>query len=301
MTSDPGDKGMKKLVVIFAVLALSSFSLAGNPPNDAAKARTAANALSHQQKRETLTSRSLITPNGVTDCSFTFTSGVNNNTLEFCVTDHGNIAELQTPIGHPLVSVEDRSEGYAICDVSGPSRVAYSDFGFFVETGNWNNPVVLSQTTTSVKIARTTSDGIWTLTQTISQVASNASVKIVMALKNNTAVPREAFLVRYADVDVDDFLDNNFDGTTSSAFAWNPISSDSAAPVGLLLQNIGTLRGIGTEGFGQNTFEPPDPCNPGATFPPSTLLSTDGSLVLLYDMHVPKQGSQSVMMNYKGL
>lgn len=291
---------MKKLVVTFAVLALSSFGLAGNSPKDAASSQQAANALLQQQKREALKGASLVSP-AVTNCSFTFTSGINNNTLEFCVTGNGNIAELQTPIGHPLVSVEDRSEGYGICDVSGPTRVGYSDFAAFGDSGNWNTPVVLSQNSTSVKIARTTSDGIWTLTQTISQVAGNASVRIVMALKNNTAVPREAFLVRWADVDADDFLQNNFDGTTGSAFGWNSITSESAAPVGLLLQNIGTLHGIGTEGFGQNTFLPPNPCNPGLHFPPSTVLSTDGSLVLLYDMVVSKNGSQTVIMNYKGL
>jgi hypothetical protein len=32
-------------------------------------------------------------------------------------------------------------------------------------------------------------------------MAPTASVKIVMALKNNTAVPREVFLVRRTDVD----------------------------------------------------------------------------------------------------
>jgi hypothetical protein len=78
------------------------------------------------------------------------------------------------------VSTLDRSEGYAICDVSnsdpqGNGRVAYSDFAATGATANWNPPVVLSHNATSVKIARTTSDGIWTLTQTITQMAKTAS------------------------------------------------------------------------------------------------------------------------------
>src|SRR5215469_3356889 len=291
---------MKTLLVTFTVLALSFFSFAGTPPQRANDSEPDANTLLRQQKLDVVNAL-LRSPQATTDCSFTFTSGLNNNTLEYCVTSNGNIAELQTPIRHPLISVDDRSEGYAICDVSGSSRVAYSDFALFGDSGNWLPPTTVSQNATSVKIARTTSDGVWTLTQTITQIATNASVRIVMALRNNTVVPREAFLMRYADVDADAFLQNNFDGTTGSAFAWNSISSEAAAPVGLLLQNIGTLNGIGSEGFAQNTFFPPNPCNPGAHFAPTTLLSTDGSLVLLYDMVVPRGGAQSVTLTYKGL
>jgi len=293
---------VKRLAVPFIILALSCLSLASNLPKPVANSNPHPNEAALRQEKLNALSGVQPSPAATTDCSFTFTSGINNNTLEYCVTTNGNIAELQTPIGHPLVSVEDRSEGYAICDVSNNnSRVAYSDFADFGDTGNWNSPVIVSHSATSVKIARTTSDGIWTLTQTITQMAPTASVKILMALKNNTAVSREAFLVRWADVDADDFLDNNFDGTFSSAFGWNSISSESAGPVGLLLQNLGTLQGIGSEAFGQNTFLPPNPCNPGLNFVTAPLLDTDGSLVLLYDITVPKNSSKSVTMTYKGL
>jgi hypothetical protein len=52
-----------------------------------------------------------------------------------------------------------------------------------------------------VKIARTTVDGNWTLTQTITKVPSPASIKVVMALKNNQAVSDVAYLVRFADAE----------------------------------------------------------------------------------------------------
>jgi hypothetical protein len=55
---------------------------------------------------------------------------------------------------------------------------------------------VLSHDAKSVKIARTTADGNWTLTQTITQVTGPPSAKIAMALTNNTSVTRQAFLLR---------------------------------------------------------------------------------------------------------
>jgi hypothetical protein len=98
---------------------------------------------------------------------------------------------------------------------------------------------VLSSSSSSVKIARTTSDGNWTLTQTISKVASPASIKIVMALKNNHAVSKVAYLVRYSAVTVDGGGGGYAAQLHNSSFAWN----DSPAfpnPDGLQLQNVGT-------------------------------------------------------------
>ena len=295
----------RKCFVAIATLALSAAGLAQGLPKSATNSRAEANAAVRQQKLDFLKTLSP-SPDATTTCSFTFTSGTNNNSLEYCVTINGNISEFQMPIGHPLVSTEDRSEGYAICDVTngdaqGHGRVAYSDFATFGDSGNWGSPTVVSHSATSVKIARTSSDGVWTLTQTFTQQASPAAVKVTMALKNNTPVKREAFLMRWADVDADGSPLNNFDGTLSNAFAWNSITSAAAAPVGLLLENIGTLVGFGSEGFAQTTFLPPDPCNPGANFAASTVLNTDASYVLLYDIVLPSKGSKSVTLAYKGL
>jgi hypothetical protein len=298
---------VQKCLLAVAGLALSSTSFAAGLPKLAAHPQPDVNAALRQQKQDFLKTLSP-TPDATTVCSFTFTSGANNNSLEYCVTANGNVSEFQTPIGHTLVSAEDRAEGYGICDVTngdpqGNGRVAYIDFAEFGDSGNWNPPVVLSHNGTTVKIARTTIDGIWTLTQTFTQEASTASVKIGMTLKNNTAIQREAFLVRYADVDADGFFQNNFDGTFSNAFGWNSISSEAASPVGLLLQNLGTLdpTQIGSEGFAQDTFLPPPACNPGANFVPAPLVGIDGSVVLIYDMHVPQKKSLSVTLGYKGL
>jgi len=297
---------VKKLKVVTIALALCSMSFAASLPKRPVNSQPEKEAAARQQKQDALQA-AVLSPLATTNCAFTFVGGTNNNSMDFCVTVNGNIAELSAPGGHPLVSVLDRSEGYAICDVTngdpqGNGRVAYSDFAAFGDTGNWNSPVVSQSASGAVKVVRITSDGIWTLTQTITSLAPSPALKIVMGLKNNTAVTREAFLVRWADVDADDFVLNNFDGTFSNAIGWNSISSQSATPVGLLLENLGTLPfGTGSEAFGQNTFAPPNPCNPGLNFVASPILSTDGSVVLLYDLHVDKKQTFTVTLGYKGL
>jgi len=81
--------------------------------------------------------------------------------------------------------------------------VAYYDYATN-DSANWGPTTLLSSTATSVKFVRTTSDGIWQLTQTITELPataqSPASAKVTMALKNLTGVPRTAYLMRFADM-----------------------------------------------------------------------------------------------------
>jgi hypothetical protein len=118
----------------------------------------------------------------------------------------------------------------------------------------------VSQTATVVKIERTTSDDLWTLIQTITQVASTSSAKVAMTLKNNSSEAKEAHIVRYAYATPDDVLFANYDGTQNSAFTWNSIGSGTH-PFGLVLQNVGTSPFFGYNGFAQNTAAPPNPCD----------------------------------------
>lgn len=249
-----------------------------------------------QAKREAL-AKAGHNPDTVIDCT-PFTSGTANTFLSYCVTTNGNIISLETPEGHPEVS-NDGYEGYAICDAN--SLVAYYDFGLFGDSGNWRPATVVSQTGTSLKIARTTSDGTWTLTQTINQVSGNTpEVKVTMAIQNNTAGPREALLMRYADVDADANNIDELDATFGTAMAYNSsFTGDGGAPFGLSLQNEGNTR-FSFDAFSQNIFFPPDPCNPfaNATGP---LESTDGSIVQLYFMPLNKFQSGTVILSYRGL
>lgn len=129
-----------------------------------------------------------------TTCSYDFTSGSGNTYLSYCVTVNGNILEIVTPFGQSMLGTN--GEGYGICDQNAPAN--YTDYAVS-DTGNWQNAVVLSHSSTSVKIARTTADGNWTLTQTITRIPATSSIKVVMALKNNQAVSDVAYLVRFAD------------------------------------------------------------------------------------------------------
>ena len=264
---------MKKFALALTVLALSSLSFAGdsNPKN---------------VDRDT--------PLPSINCEFTFTAGASNTFLRYCVTDGGNILGIEGPQGHFMVP--DNREGYGVCDES--TGVAYDDYGSFGDTGNWGPATVVSHSAKSVKIARTTNDGIWTLTQTISQVTGNTPMaKASMTLKNNTGVDRIALLMRYADVDADGVSENSLDGTRNSAFGWNP--AGSGITFGLALQNVGTSPFH--EGFAQNVPQGPAPCTPFANIGLTTLTATDGSLVMLYDLHVPKGASKTVTVSYRGL
>ncbi|MBZ5656277.1 MAG: hypothetical protein LAO56_13485 [Acidobacteriia bacterium] len=279
---------MKQLAVAVTLLALCSLSFAGSP--GAAKGNAEAEAKAAlAQKNAALAAAS---PLATSTCSYTFTSGANNTYLQYCVTVNGNITQLMTPLGVEHIAVGSFGEGYGLCDLA--SGVAYYDYADFGDSGNWGAPTLLSQTATAVKIARSTSDGVWTLTQTITQVAGSASIKIAMALKNHTAIARGAELVRYADTDIDGIFTNNLSATSVSAFAWN--FSGGGGPYGLMLQALDNTQ---HQGFAQDVPLGPDPCNLSAHWKSAPIL-TDGSIFLGHYNLVPKSGTKTVTMTYRG-
>jgi hypothetical protein len=122
-----------------------------------------------------------------------------------------------------------------------------------------------------------------------------------MALKNNTAVPRSFFLMRFADVDVSGTTSNNFDATANSAFGWNSAFS-STPDYGLMVQNAGNPAGLAnTIPFVQKVAFPPNPCVPGAQLGAGPITATDGSMLMYYEGTVPQKGTRTVTMNYKGM
>jgi hypothetical protein len=191
------------------------------------------------------------------------------------VTANGNIVEFQSPAGVEYIRVGAFSEGYGVCDLS--SGAKYYDYADSGDSGNWLAPVLLGFTPTSVKIGRTTSDGIWTLTQTIALNKPAASANVTMALKNNTLVGRGAVIIRFADIDVGGTFTNNFDGTLDSAWGYNRISGPTSPDYGLLLQLNGPTP-YSHEGFAINTPVGPDPCNSAASWI-GTLTGADGGIV----------------------
>jgi len=287
---------MKKIMIAITTLALCSACFGGTPKTSKDISQQEAAAAASQASAAQAAPRSAA---ATSTCSYTFTSGTNNTFQQFCVTANGNITQLATPFAREHIAVGTIGEGYAVCDTA--ASTAYYDYADFGDSGNWGPATVVSQSATSVKITRSTSDGVFTLTQTISQVAgASPAVRIVMALRNNTATSRLVFLMRYADVDVSGTLSNNFDATSNSAFGWNSAGS-STPPFGLMVQNVGNTAGLQTIPYVQNTGAGPLPCVPGTHLVFGPLTGTDGSIVMYYDGTLAKFQTRTVTMTYKGM
>ena len=234
-----------------------------------------------------------------TTCAYNFSTGSNNPNayLTYCVTANGNIQQIETPFGHSQSGYG--GEGYGICNESPAQN--YTDYATG-DTGNWNAATVVRSSATSVKIARTTSDGNWTLTQTITVVPLSASspqsINVVMALKNNQSVAKVAYLVRYADVYADGVAFDLFGATLNNTFAW---SYGNTQPFfGLQLQNVGTPQFGYWQAFAQNVYSGPNACafafnDSGGSY------QGYGSLVMAYVTSVPAHGTKTATMTYRGL
>lgn len=227
-------------------------------------------------------------------CSYFFISGNNNTYLNYCVTANGNIAQLQTPLGENYFSM---GEGYGLCNES--PAVEYYDYAY-EDSGNWNSATLVSQTATSVQIARTTNDGNWTLTQTITQVAATSSIKIAMKLKNNTSTSRVAYLIRYSALSPRGGGQLYFSATQNSSFTWWAQVGQPGQLFGLMLQTVGTPPSSYSNGFAQNTFDGPNACafafnSPGGAF------QGVGSSLMAYVVSVPANKSKTFTVSYKGM
>jgi hypothetical protein len=219
------------------------------------------------------------------------------------VTPNGNILQISTPFGHSQSGPD--GEGYGICNESPATE--YDDYGTS-DSGNWNAATVLSHSGSSVKIARTTSDGNWTLTHTITKVPSSSSIsaniKIVMALTNNQSAAHVAYLVRYTDVRADGSPSNTLGQTFDGAFAWSADFNLNLTPpwYGLQLQNVGTHQFGFMEGFGQLFATGPNACAFAFNSLPFGLgIGIHGSLVMAYVTSVPAHGTKTATMTYRGL
>jgi len=243
-------------------------------------------------------------------CAYVFTSGGSNPALQSCVSANGNLAHLTTPFNVENIAAGTGGEGYGICDLTG-NGTGYWDYAVDysstplnlpADSGNWNNPVLLDSSEDSVRIRRSTSDNLWTLTQTITQ--HHSSVKVVMSLKNNSSVDRLVNLFRFADVTIAGFPNNNFDATSMTAFAWDS-SGSSTPPYGIMLQNVGAPMGfdqsktIETVPALRDVNYPPHPCVPTTKFGP--LSPVDGSMIMFYGGTVPAHRSAVATMTYSGM
>ncbi len=226
-----------------------------------------------------------------TRCAYYFTTGSGNTSLNYCVTVNGNIPLLETPSGVKLMGPD--GEGYGICNESPAEN--YTDYGVS-DTGNWHPAMLLSHTSSSVEIVRTTSDGHWTLTQTIS-LTHAPSINVVMALRNDQSVQKVAYLVRFADPLPPGVADYAYVAGVNGALGWD------APQYGLLLQNAGTPPFGFWRGYVQTIATGPNACafaynaanlNEVIGVPP-------GSIEVAYVGAVAAGATKAVTLTYRGL
>jgi hypothetical protein len=234
-----------------------------------------------------------VSPDATTVCRFTFSSGTGPNLLKFCVTVNGNVAELTSPGGIEHIREGTVLEGYSICDFSSLTR--YYDFAA-EDSGNWQAPVVTGSTL-PLTIKRSTSDGIYTLTQVFNRNTVEPAVKMTMTLKNNTAVSRDFAVVRYADIDANNAnggtFNNYFDFDHESAWGYN----NGFNLFGIMLYSVPTA--MSHFAFVQDTADFPDSCSPVANLPSSTPWFGDGSVGLDWNGTLGASKSITVSAEYR--
>ena len=233
-------------------------------------------------------------PDSTDVCTYLFTSvgTATRQYVQYCVTVNGNIVEFQTPSGIENIKHGIIGEGYAVCDFS--TGVGYHDYAGFgdADTGGWGPATTVSQTGTMVKISRKTSDGIWTLTQTIAQSPSDSSVKVTMALKNNSPISRLVWLARFADVDANDRTNNILDGTVNTAFGYS-----ASAQKGLQL-SLATANFYDHVGYATQLASKACSINAGYT---GLLSDADGMIYLNHSITIGAGNTATVVLKYRGI
>lgn len=227
----------------------------------------------------------LASAQATTNCAFPAVSGAGNFFLGYCVSVNGNIVLLETPVANENIRTGTIGEGYGICDPT--TGVEYADYAGGNATNNWLPPVLLSAS--PLTIGRTTSDGIWQLKQTFTRNVADRAVKIKMELINQTAVARDAVLLRYADIDANGLNNNLFQATMFSA------SASNINQVGIQLKD--GAHGANTP-IVQTIPGVPQPCTPAVNAAGAAFVG-NGSLELVYQLTVPKNGKKTVNVVYR--
>lgn len=262
----------KKLITIFVVLTFATLSFA--------------------QKRAQPTSLAAPLAPATISCSATYSSGSGHNATTYCVTVNGNIPQFSRD-GQEMIFVGAVQEGYGVCDFN--SGVAYFDYANY-DSGNWNPSTLTFPNANTAVSTRTTSDGIWKLTNTIIRTPATASgpeaATVKMAIHNMTGISRGIFILRYADVDADsDPGNNDFDFTVDTAYGLHP---------GFLggLGSTNNTFTFGYDAYAQSTYDGPPPCSPFNNIAPQPFHG-DGSVVQLWSITVPASATKTVVMVYK--
>jgi hypothetical protein len=230
-----------------------------------------------------------------TSCAYSYSSGTSPTSTSYCLTGNGNIVQFASPSDFEFIKSGVVSEGYGICDFTPATPLPYFDYAH-ADSGNWGPTTVTTPSATSKRFVRTTSDGIWQLTQTITQIkATNSTVgsaKVVMALKNLTGIDRVVYLIRYADVDAGSSdSDNTFIWGINSAYG---VGREISYGLGLTTNTFTFPH----TAFTQNEFDGPAPCSVFTNMNGQPFTG-DGSIGHLFAIEVLHGATRTVTVTYK--
>jgi len=231
-------------------------------------------------------------------CAFSFFSGTPTTTFtRYCLSANGNIVQLDSPSGNEMIATGGPLEGYGLCDFT--PNVHYYDYAS-VDSGNWGSTTVTTPNATTKVFVRTTLDGLFQLTQTITQLKGSAStagsIKITMAVKNLSGIAKNNLtLLRFANVDAGATPTNNeFVSSANSSFGQEPGQRWGLG----LTTNTFTFANQGLVWDFNVLPTGPDPC----FYVPHVVVTSftgDGSIGHVYNISIPKGGTKTVTMTYK--
>lgn len=158
----------------------------------------------------------------------------------------------------------------------------------------------MSQTTTSLKIARTTFDGNWTLTQTFTaEEAVPPAVRVTIALRNNTDVAHVAYLVRA--VGTTYHYDYNSSSTQSNAFSWIQSSPVENFGFGFLMSNVGAPQFGFLNSYVWDSGWLGNPCNFAGNGATSVVNQGEGVMSIAYVDSIGPKKTKTANIRYTTL
>jgi hypothetical protein len=265
---------LAKLALLTAVLGVSTLAVAQQPALNGGDASLPASAT----------------------CAFSYFSGPLATFTRYCLSPNGNMVQLDSPSGNEFINKGDLLEGYGLCDFT--PNVSYFDYAS-IDSGNWGTTTVTTPNATTKVFIRTTADGLFQLTQTITQIkaspSSVGSIKITMAVKNLSASAKNNLtLLRVVNIDAGFTpLNNEFVSSANSAFGQEP----GRWGVGLTT-NTFTFANNGLVFDFSKGLAPPDPCH-YVTHVNNFSFVGDGSIGHVYDISIPAGATKTVTMTYK--
>jgi hypothetical protein len=185
-------------------------------------------------------------PTAAVACHTTISQGAGAQLLRFCLSDRGNLVQLESPAGVEHLAAGAHGEGYAVCSATGTHGydAGYAGLGF--------GPPAIDQPkgpdTLPLTITRTSLDGAVEIRQTFARDVKEKDVTITMVVRNVSGATLSGVQVtRYFDGDIDASQgDDSYARTLDSAWGWQ-------VPAGNALKlTAGTLsvaHAAGTETF----------------------------------------------------